>query len=183
MKATVLCARRDSVYRSFPDLDIFDADRDAWTFDGSTPVIAHPPCRLFGKLHKHAKADDPIRERALGVFCAHAVLSNGGVLEHPSYSKLWKLANLPLPGKPDSRGFTLDIDQYWFGHPCIKRTWLFVSGLTPCELPSVPFQLGQPVMTVEMQSRSAREKTPLDLAVWCHAVAMLVFSKRERSVA
>lgn len=45
MTVAVLFARTDSVYRSLPDVEVYDIERDARTFAGGMPVVAHPPCR------------------------------------------------------------------------------------------------------------------------------------------
>jgi len=42
----VLFARADSIYKSLPDCDVYDIERDARTYDGPWPVVAHPPCRV-----------------------------------------------------------------------------------------------------------------------------------------
>lgn len=55
MKAAVLFARSKSIYKSLIDLDVFDIKRDARSFDGAAPVIAHPPCRAWGRLSHLAK--------------------------------------------------------------------------------------------------------------------------------
>ena len=46
----VLCARHDSPYKAIPTCDVYDEARDARTFPGGVPVIAHPPCRGFGNF-------------------------------------------------------------------------------------------------------------------------------------
>lgn len=68
---TVLFARHDSVYKSFPDCDVWDAERDARKWSGGTSIIAHPPCRSWGRLRGLAHIIP--EERALGpLACALA---------------------------------------------------------------------------------------------------------------
>ena len=43
----ILCASRKTAYRDIPGVEIYDEDRDARTFPGGMPVIAHPPCRRW----------------------------------------------------------------------------------------------------------------------------------------
>ena len=64
----------------------------------------------------------------------------GGGLEHPTGSRLWKEGNLPLMGQgyDDFGGFTLEIDQYDFGHVAHKRTKLYICGITIDQLPKLP---------------------------------------------
>lgn len=47
----VLFARRDSIYKLMPWANVYDDQRDALTWPGGTPVIAHPPCREWGRLY------------------------------------------------------------------------------------------------------------------------------------
>lgn len=42
--AALFC-RSDSVYKSMPGVDVFDLERDALTWSGGSPVVAHPLCR------------------------------------------------------------------------------------------------------------------------------------------
>ena len=44
----VLFARRDSVYKTLPGTDVYDADRDARTYDGDGPSLCHPPPAVHG---------------------------------------------------------------------------------------------------------------------------------------
>jgi hypothetical protein len=163
----VLCARARSVYHTLPGCDVFTAERDAFTFAGGSPVVAHPPSRLFGKLKHFAKSADEETERFLAVFCADQVRRCGGVLEHPAQSVLWEMAGLPQPGQPTREGFTLALPQWWFGHLGEKLTWLFFAGIARGDLPEIPFRLdSQERRPVENLSIRQREATPVALAEW-----------------
>ena len=164
-RVAVLCARRDSVYKSFDLADVYDEERDARTFKGGSSVVAHPPCRGWGRLRHLAKVKPG--EIELASFAVDMVRLWGGVLEHPAGSKLWEVENLPLPGHRDVfGGFTLPIYQSWFGHPCPKNTWLYIVGVEPSCIPAFPLVLGLPPGRVELQCGAARERTPEALAVW-----------------
>ena len=134
---TVLFARKDSIYKSI-GLDVWDIDRNAMNFDGLNPVIAHPPCRMWGKLSYFAKPRPGEEQTAFHAI--DRVRQNGGILEHPAYSKLWKVSGLPRPGSgyDEFGGYTIDIDQSWFGHKARKRTWLYIVGVKQSELPVIP---------------------------------------------
>ncbi|OAM89858.1 hypothetical protein OH491_17505 [Termitidicoccus mucosus] len=177
----VLCVRDDSIYKSMPECDCYDAARDARSYRGSLPVVAHPPCRLWGNLYKFARAENPDAERALGVWCAGRVQALGGVLEHPAGSKLWPAAGLPYPGERDEfGGWTLAMPQYWLGHLAEKATWFYIVGIGPRDLPPVDLVLGEPSHVVGNAhgkrradptykptiTKSAREATPPRLARW-----------------
>lgn len=171
MRVAVLCARRDSVYKSMPGCEVYDEDRDCRTFAGGIPVIAHPPCRGWGRLRQFSNHSEA--ELELGRFCVRAVQHNCGVLEHPATSALWADMGLPRPGSRDNRGgWTLDISQRWFGHRAVKRTWLYIVGVAPAHLPPLPYSLAPADQPVQSLSRRAREATPVMLAEWLVQVAL-----------
>ncbi len=160
----VLFGREDSIYKKL-GCDVYDIKRDARTFDDRVAVIAHPPCRAWGRLYKFAKPRPD--EKELAFFTVDVVRKNGGIIEHPASSKLWKEAGLPLPGFTDSHGgWTLPILQSWFGHRAPKATWLYIVGIRPADLPDMPFSLGIPCGRVEQMGKAEREKTPVGLAEW-----------------
>lgn len=171
--AAALYVRKNTIYRQFPDIDLYDEKRDARSFSSSLPVIAHPPCRLWGRLAHFSKAD--ISERDLAFHAVEQVRKNGGVLEHPAFSKLWPSVGLPHPGELDLLGgFTFPILQSWFGHKCPKATWLYILGLTPSELPPIPFELGFPPGRIERSSMKVREGTPLVLAEFLYEITQRI---------
>lgn len=86
----VLFARSDSVYRTFPQCDVFDLVRDARNYSDSLPVIAHPPCRAWSRLAHLAKPRPD--EKSLAFFALDVVRHNGGVLEHPFGSQFWRVS-------------------------------------------------------------------------------------------
>lgn len=144
MKVAALFVMPDSYYKSIQGVDAFDADRDALTFTGGLPVVAHPPCRAWSRMRHFAKPRPG--ERDLALFAIDMVRKCGGVVEHPSGSELWKVAGLPAPGSTavDSfGGWTLPISQKWFGHRAEKRTWLYIVGVSPIAIPVFPLVLGE----------------------------------------
>lgn len=180
----VLFARKDSVYKSLPDCDVWDAARDASRWPGGCPLIAHPPCRAWGRLRKQAKQVEG--ERELAMWAVDQVRKYGGVIEHPAGSLLWREKNLPLPGQWDEFGFTLWVSQWWFGHKADKPTWLYVCGIESQDLPPIPFRLGEPTHVIQSRKRSGyrphvskaeREHTPREMAVWLCEVVKLIENK------
>lgn len=167
----VLFARRDSIYKTFPDCDVYDFDRNALTWPGGCPVVAHPPCRTWGKLRTFAKAT--IAEHLLALWAVEQVREWGGVLEHPRGSALWKVAGLPRPGTRDKfGGWTLPVNQFCFGHKAEKATLLYVCGIEPRDCPALPIRFEEPRHGVATDSarglleisKNDRERTPPELA-------------------
>lgn len=173
----VLFAREDSVYKSIEGCDVYDIKRDARTFAGGKPVVAHPPCRAWASLRFHAKPRHD--EKDLAHFAIKRIRENGGVLEHPQKSTLWPVAGLPEPGVKDSHGgFTLIVNQHWWGHRAQKATRLYIVGIEPRDVPAYPIRIDEPTHTVGLWSgrnkKTARpsiskreyESTPVEFAKW-----------------
>src|SRR5579872_1544871 len=128
MTVAVLFAHRKSVYKTLPGLDVFDEDRDARTYAGSWPVVAHPPCRGWGRFRKFAKPAE--HELQLAIDAVATARRLGGVIEHPAHSRLWQVLGLPIGRETDDfGGFTIHVDQCWWSHPARKGTFLYVVGL------------------------------------------------------
>ena len=181
-----LFARDDSVYKTLPDVDVYDMARDARTYDGPWPVVAHPPCRAWATLRHCAqpRAD----ERNLARLAVALVREFGGVLEHPYRTTLWEAQRLPAVGQRDAfGGFTLVIDQNWWGHRAQKRARLYVVGCKPDEVPRLPLVLGEATHTVGLWSgrdkttcrpsigKHEYEHTPTELASWLVELARQCF--------
>jgi len=171
---SVLFARSDSCYFDLV-ADVWDLPRDARGYVGTNPVVAHPPCRGWGRLSHLAKprAD----EKSLGLFAVDAIRRCGGVLEHPHASKLWVAAQLPPAGTIDAwGGFTLLVDQGWFGHAAPKPTWLYICGIARGDVPYIPVQLQRAAGRTLRLSPAERERTPpkfarflVEIAAKCRA--------------
>lgn len=168
-EVAVLFARTDSVYKTIPGCDVYDKERNARTWRGRGPVVAHPPCRAWGALYKFAHPEPG--EKELALWAVDMVRMFGGVLEHPAYSKLWAAKGLPLPGKGADAfgGWTLPIFQHCWGHRAEKATWLYIVGVDPKKLPPMPLVLGDAVACVRPKkngtgrpiiTKSEREATP-----------------------
>lgn len=176
-----LFCRSDSIYKSIPGVEVYDRERDALTFRGGPPVVAHPPCRLFGRLSHLSTA--PLAEQHLSLWAVSQVRAYGGVLEHPAHSKLWSMASLPAAGELDSfGGFTLPVLQHDFGHLASKRSWLYICGIRPGQLPRPSIDLTYPTHCVHTSKRGDRrvlkylsqksiEATPLAFAEFLVSIA------------
>ncbi len=144
-------------------------------YNTSCSCHINPPCRKFSRLR--AKCTAPEIEKSLAYWSVNKIIEHGGVLEHPSCSTLWKEVGLPLPGhRPVNGLYSISLDQFWFGHPCKKNTWLLIKGIDINELPAMPFKMGEPEFVVSTSRRkygkkraipkSKRSSTPPDFAKW-----------------
>lgn len=157
-KVSALFVRADSIYGDLL-FDLWDADRDARLYAGPWPVIAHPPCRAWGRLRQFAKPRPD--EKELALTAVRMVRQFGGVLEHPFGSSLWPTAGLPVPGEIDAHGgWTVLVDQGWWGHHAPKPTWLYVVGMPRHHLDGLPVErLRRAGRTLSMP-QADRERTP-----------------------
>lgn len=155
----VLFARADSAYRQLEGVDVWDEARDARRWTGGVPVIAHPPCRAWGRLAHMAKPLE--HEKELARWAVAQVRRWGGVLEHPHASRLWADQQMPPAGQRDAfGGWTFPITQHWWGHRAEKRTWLYIVGVGAAGLPDMPpLQLGRGTHVVAQDSRGRRERS------------------------
>ena len=143
MKYTALFCRRDSDYKLRQHWDVYDADRNALTYAEDGPIVCHPPCRFWGRLSHMAgrsgkmTADQIAKEKALTPWSVDRIRHVGGILEHPSGSKIFDY--LPAIGETDFYGgFVIEIDQYDFGHVAHKKTKLYIVGVSPEDIPPLP---------------------------------------------
>ena len=149
MTVAALYVEPDGIYAGLPDVELWDAGRDARLYDGPHPVVAHPPCPRWSVLaglvehvHGYKVGDDG------GCFAAalEAVRTFGGVLEHPAQSLAWPTFGLPEPQTVEGwtagfcGGWSAYVEQGRYGHPVRKATWLYVHGV---ELP--PLRWGKSV--------------------------------------
>lgn len=176
----ILFARTDSIYKTLGGTDVWDAERDARKWKGGTPVVAHPPCRAWGRMRQFAQPRHD--EKDLARFAIQQLRIWGGVLEHPAESTLWADQMLPRPGRaPDQfGGWTMAIDQFHFGHRAEKATWLYIVGVHPDDLPEIPHREGRPTHCIRPTksyprlpsvTKAEREHTPPALAEWLVEVA------------
>jgi len=132
-----LFVRADSAYKKRPQWDAYDASRDALSYSGTDPLVCHPPCRSWGRL-SHMASNVREGEAELALFSIDKIRQNGGILEHPSGSRLFG-THLPDAGEADEYGgFTIELDQYDFGHVAHKRTKLYICGIDKADLPVLP---------------------------------------------
>lgn len=181
---TALFVRKDSIYKQL-GIDCYDIARDSYNFKGNNVIIAHPPCRLWGRLRKLSTA--PSCERITAYFAIECIRKNGGILEHPESSILFK-SILPKPGSIDSfGGFTIKVNLHDFGFKAKKPTYLYVCGIEKRNLPSTPLNFNAITHCISSSQPSSRrksnllelnkmhfDKTPLLMAEWLIKVAKMI---------
>jgi len=140
-----LYVERDGTYANLPGVDPWDVTRDARTYAGPWPVVAHPPCERWGRFwhgsprkpHQFQLGDDG------GCFAAAlaSVRRWSGVLEHPADSRAWAAHGLMAPPRAGGwhaadmvGGLTCYVEQGNYGHTARKATWLYAYGVA---LPSL----------------------------------------------
>ncbi len=106
-----LYVQTNGTYFFRDDVDPWDEPRDARTYPGPHPVVAHPPCQLWGSLafvnYKRWGGEHNRPFNDGGCFkCALADVRRwSGVLEHPAKSRAFEYHGLIKPSLyPDHRG-------------------------------------------------------------------------------
>jgi hypothetical protein len=148
-------------YRDCPAVDPWDEARDARTYNGPHPVVAHPPCQRWGRFwhgsprkpHQFKLGDDG------GCFAAAlaSVRQHGGVLEHPADSHAWAAFGLNKPPRfkgwvpaGDGIGWTCYVEQGHYGHPSRKPSWLYAAHV---DLPDLIWAKGEQRLNPEAVAR------------------------------
>jgi hypothetical protein len=134
-----LFVQKGGAYFGLPGVEPYDMDRDARSYPGRSPVVAHPPCQRWGKFwagsplvikrtgKRKTKGDDA------GCFAAalDAARTWGGVIEHPWGSFAWPHFGLNTPPREGGwiaadvyGGWTCCVEQGQYGHYARKPTLL-----------------------------------------------------------
>ena len=150
-KIAALYVETDGVYFDLAHVDPWDEKRDARTYTGHYPVVAHPPCQRWGKFWHGSTAKPHQFKLGEDGGCFAAALTSvrnyGGVLEHPAHSKAWDYFGLvkPKAGEgwikaDDFGGYTCHVEQGHYGHMSRKATWLYAVGT---DLPELNWNKGE----------------------------------------
>ena len=162
-----LYVAKGGVYFGLPNVDPWDLERDARTYAGPHPVVAHPPCERWGRYWhggpsarvRRTKGDDG------GCFAAAlaAVRRWGGVLEHPEASAAWRAFGIIAPPRAggwiaagDGVGWTCCVEQGHYGHRARKATWLYAARMTT--LPSLRWGKSSAAARLDEGFHSAEER-------------------------
>ena len=186
MKIPVLFTAHNSFYNDIDIFDCYDEKRNAFSYTGRSPLIAHPPCRLFSRLRKFSTA--AIKEKQCAFFALARIRQFGGILEHPRSSTLWLDGNFKLDGSVDEYGgFLRSVNLSWFGFPAQKKTMLYFVGINPGSLPPFPMSLNAITHVISSSSNTGkkelsalyRSRTPqLMLDYFLEVMAVIIANKK-----
>ena len=137
-----LFVQKDGCYYGLDNVSPWCEEMDARLYNGDLPVIAHPPCQLWGNLAavNYTRWGGEHNKPGNDGGCFKSALSSvnkwGGVLEHPANSKAFAAHRLPTPSY---MGWQLTLDGGWvcevwqsaYGHRANKATWLYYKGDNP----------------------------------------------------
>lgn len=140
-----LYVETDGCYFGLPGVDPWDKSRDARSYAGPHPVVAHPPCQRWGSMAfvNYARwggvQNMPRNDGGCFASALHAVRLWGGVLEHPAKSRAWEWFGLAKPEmegwtKCPTGGWVCEVWQSAYGHRANKATWLYATVPHPPEL-------------------------------------------------
>lgn len=145
IKLAALFVEPNGCYSKLNFIELWDQERDARNYQGPYPVIAHPPCQLWGNFAKinykrwGGEHNKPGNDGGCFHSAFQSVLTYGGVLEHPAKTMAWKTFGI---GKPKPYRW-VRYGNYWvaevwqsaYGHRANKATWLlYVGEKKPLEL-------------------------------------------------
>ena len=136
-----LFVQNDGCYAGMAGIDPWAIDRDARLYSGPYPVVAHPPCQLWGALAavNYARWGGDHNKPGNDGGCFKSALDSvnkfGGVLEHPAKTRAWKEYGLDRPTQlgwsKSGNGWVCEVWQSAYGHRANKATWLYYKGKSP----------------------------------------------------
>jgi hypothetical protein len=156
----------DGPYFGLPDVDPWPESRDARTYPGPHPVVAHPPCQRWGRYWYGGPSCKKRKTLGDDGGCFASALASvrrwGGVLEHPEASHAWRAFGLIPPLRnggwsvaDDVGGWTCCVEQGHYGHRARKATWLYAVGV---ELPSLRWGRSGSTVRLDQGFHSAEER-------------------------
>jgi len=143
-------------YFGLHGVETWDVARDARSYAGPHPVVAHPPCQRWGKLWAgqplHIKRTGERKVKGDDGGCFKSALASvrkwGGILEHPWGSHAWAHFGLNWPPRTGgwisadwTGGWTCCVEQGRYGHYARKPTLLYAFGV---DLPELDWGIGEP---------------------------------------
>lgn len=141
-RVAALFVQPEGCYSEIEFIDMWPEYRDARKYSGPYPVVAHPPCQLWGALaavnYKRwgGEHNRPGNDGGCFLSALNSVRRFGGVLEHPAKTKAWAAHGLTKPNvfgwvkNGDGIGWVCEVWQSAYGHRANKATWLYYVGQT-----------------------------------------------------
>lgn len=137
-----LFVQPDGCYAKLPFVDAWPEARDARKYDGNLPVVAHPPCQLWGNLcavnfaRWGGEHNRPGNDGGCFAAAVASVRRCGGVLEHPAMSRAFVAHGITPPvsmgwQRVTCGGWVCEVWQSAYGHRANKATWLYYFGDSP----------------------------------------------------
>jgi len=140
---SALYVAKGGPYFGLEGVEPYDEERDARTYMGPHPVVAHPPCQRWGRFWKGQPGNikrGRVERKGDDGGCFKSALFDvrrfGGVLEHPEGSNAWDAFGIIKPPRTggwvkadDCGGWTCRVEQGQYGHYCPKPTWLYACGV------------------------------------------------------
>ena len=134
-----LYVQERGTYSQLDFIDMWPQHRDARLYDGPLPVVAHPPCQLWGSMAavNYARWGGDHNRPGNDGGCFASALANvrkfGGVIEHPAKTRAWEKYGLTKPSgigwkENHSGGWVCEVWQSAYGHRANKSTWLYYFG-------------------------------------------------------
>lgn len=175
-------------YPKLPAVDCWDIKRDARSYDGPDPVVAHPPCGPWSKL-RHLCNAATLATADCAPRALEQVRKFGGVLERPTNSRLWKHDAELARHTPRFRcgyvdrfgGYCMTVRQVEWGHCCDKPTWLYLVGVPVTALTFPPMPGREPTHCVctgprqlkrlPVASKQLKRRSPPLFAEWLVSLA------------
>jgi len=134
-----LFVQSNGCYSNLDFIDAWAEEQDARLYLGDLPVIAHPPCQLWGKMAKvnysrwGGDHNKPGNDKGCFKSALDSVNKYNGVLEHPAQTYAWAEYGLIKPNglgwQPSGDGWVCEVWQSSYGHRANKATWLYYKGL------------------------------------------------------
>lgn len=162
-----LYVQNGGCYDNIFGVELWDEARDARTYAGPHPVVAHPPCERWGRYWSGGPSARVRRQKGDDGGCFAAALAAvrtwGGVLEHPEASHAWRAHELLAPPRNggwvaagDGIGWTCCVEQGHYGHRARKATWLYAARVTT--LPSLRWGRSPASILLDAGFHSAEER-------------------------
>lgn len=164
--AALFVSRKGHYYDILGDDLCFDERRDARTYAGPFPIVAHPPCERWGRYWgggpsakvRRALGDDG----GLFQFAFESVIKFGGVIEHPEGSHAFRRFGIDTPRWREGwircsslPGHVCCVAQGNYGHQARKLTWLYTTSSEP---PELDFSIPSGMSRLDIGFHSAEER-------------------------